>query len=263
MRMIFLVALFCSAAINAGAGEGTAPNSANNVRTINRAFAPGERLQYAVSWSRILDAGVASMEVRQEQAPDGKKALRIVSTARSTGLAGKIYPVMDTVESLMDAEEMYSLFYDVDQKHGRRRKKRTAIFDQTAHTARLTTDGVEETYEVPPRIQDPLSSLYYIRTLTDFTPGTPIIVDIHEKGKNWSVEVQVLGKEKIETPLGNFDTVKIKTFPKFEGVFMHKGEIFVWLTDDERRIPVMMKSTITIGSIVAVLTNMKTGEQVK
>ncbi len=50
-------------------------------------------------------------------------------------------------------------------------------------------------------------------------------------GKNWSVEVQTLGREKVTTPAGEFATIKVRTFPKYEGVFMNKGEIFIWLTD--------------------------------
>ena len=41
---------------------------------------------------------------------------------------------------------------------------------------------------------------------------------------------------------------------------MNKGEIFIWLTDDSRKIPVLMKSTISIGSIMTTLTDMKLGE---
>ena len=41
---------------------------------------------------------------------------------------------------------------------------------------------------------------------------------------------------------------------------MHKGEIMIWLTDDARRVPVLMKSTISIGSIVATLTEMEAGK---
>jgi hypothetical protein len=40
---------------------------------------------------------------------------------------------------------------------------------------------------------------------------------------------------------------------------MNKGEIFIWLTDDSRKIPVLMKSTIAIGSIMTTLTDMKLG----
>ena len=62
--------------------------------------------------------------------------------------------------------------------------------------------------------------------------------------------------------MGEFNTIKVRTYPKYEGVFMHKGEIFMWLTDDYRKIPVLMKSTIAIGSIVATLTEMKQEENV-
>jgi hypothetical protein len=46
-------------------------------------------------------------------------------------------------------------------------------------------------------------------------------------------------------------------------VFQHKGEIYIWLTDDERKIPVLMKSEISIGSIMATLVAMQAGEEKK
>ena len=90
-----------------------------------------------------------------------------------------------------------------------------------------------------------------------------ITVDIYAGGKNRAVEVYVLGRERIKTPVGEFNTIKLKTYPKYEGVFMNKGEIFIWITwitDDSRRIPMLMKSTITIGSLVAMLSEMKLGD---
>ena len=67
----------------------------------------------------------------------------------------------------------------------------------------------------------------------------------------------------MKTPAGKFATIKVRTFPKYEGVFMNKGEIFIWLTDDKRKIPVLMKSTIAIGSIVSTLTKMEPGKDLK
>jgi hypothetical protein len=110
---------------------------------------------------------------------------------------------------------------------------------------------------VPERVQDALSSLYYVRTRKDFVAGKPIVVDVHDSGKTWVVEIQTLGRERITTPAGEFDTIKVMTHPRYEGVFMHKGEIIIWLTDDMRKIPVLMKSTISIGSIVATLTEIQ------
>ena len=108
-------------------------------------------------------------------------------------------------------------------------------------------------------MQDALSSLYYLRTRKDLVVGKTTIIEVHDSGKNWSVEVQVLGREKVTTPAGEFATIKVRTFPRYEGVFMNNGEIFVWLTDDSRRVPVLMKSTISIGAIVTTLTKMERG----
>ena len=108
---------------------------------------------------------------------------------------------------------------------------------------------------IPDPVQDALSSLFYLRTRKDFTIGSTHTIEVHDSGKNWSV--YTLARKKVKTPAGEFDTIKVKTFPKYEGVFMNKGEIFIWLTDDSRTV--LMKSTIAIGSIMTTLTNMKLG----
>jgi len=156
---------------------------------------------------------------------------------------------------------MESLSYSLNQSHGKRKKQRELVFDHEAGEVTFTENGRKMALAIPQQTQDALSSLYYLRTRKDFIVGTPIVFDIHDSGKNWSVEVHVLGREKLKTPVGEFDTIKVKTYPKYEGVFMHKGEIFIWLTDDSRKIPVLMKSTITIGSIVSTLTEMKLGDE--
>lgn len=233
----------------------------NNIKTINQAFHSGEKLTYSISWSKILQAGVAVMEVRAETTTEGKKTYRITSSAKSVGIVSALYSVRDTVQSIMDAEGLSSLWFSLDQKHGKRKKHREMTFDHAEGVVRLATNGKEETFEVPPRVQDSLSSLYYLRTRQDFSNEKPIVIDVHDAGKNWSVEIQTLGREKLKTPLGEFDTIKIRTYPKYEGVFMHKGEIFIWLTDDARKVPLLMKSRIAIGSIIATLTELQQGEE--
>lgn len=235
----------------------------HNIATVNHAFSAGERLTYLISWSNIIDAGTAVMEIREEKQTDGEKAYLLVSTARSSGLVSKFYKVNDIIESIVDATTMYSLSYKLDQSHGKRKKKRTMTFNQAEGTVTVLADGRQETYSTPPSVLDPLSSLYYVRTRQDFIVGKPIIIDVHDDAKSWAVEVQTISREKIKTSFGEFNTIKVKTYPKYEGVFQHKGEIYIWLTDDERKIPVLMRSEITIGSIVATLVAMQAGEEKK
>jgi hypothetical protein len=234
----------------------------NNVKTFNHAFAPGEKLTYSISWSKFLQAGVAVMEVKEELTSDGKRVYRLISSTKSVGVVEAFYPVRDTVESIMDPEELYSFSFNLKQSHGGKKRRRELAFDRRNKTVRIAIDDNKpETLTVPERAQDSLSSLYYMRTRQDFIVEKPILVDIVDGGKLWSVEMYTLGKERIRTPAGEFDTIKIKTYPKYEGVFIHKGEIFIWITDDERKIPVLMRSKIAIGSIVATLTNIQGGKE--
>lgn len=85
-------------------------------------FKAGEKLTYEISWSNVLEAGQAIMEVKKEMVA-GKTAYRLISTARTSGMVSKFYKVSDRVESVIDCEKMYSLAFQLDQNHGKRKKK--------------------------------------------------------------------------------------------------------------------------------------------
>lgn len=222
-------------------------------------FRAGEKLTYEISWSNIVQAGTAVMEVRKHAA--GSRAYHLISRATSAGVVSRFYKVADTVESIIDTDQLYSLSFHLDQQHGKRKKMRAMTFDHAKGTVLESADGKEAKYSIPENVQDALSSLYYLRSRNDFVVGKPIMVNVHEDGKTWSVEVQTLGREKIKTVLGEFDAIKIKTYPRYEGVFRNRAEIYIWLTDDSRKIPVLMKSAISIGTIVATLVDLQAGEE--
>lgn len=225
-------------------------------------FKPGETLTYEISWSNIITAGIAVLEVKEEKLPDGKKVLRFIATSRSVGIVDKFYPVNDTIQSVFDPQIMQSLSFSLNESHGKRKRRRGLVFDHARRTVVSTLNNdPPQTLTIPDPVQDALSSLFYLRTMEDFATGKIHVIAVHDSGKNWSVDVQTLGREKVKTPAGTFNTIKVKTFPKYEGVFMNKGEIFIWLTDDSRKIPVLMKSTIAIGSIMTTLTDMKLGDE--
>ncbi len=262
MKLKIAVILVCLVIFSPGRGWADAlPVTQNKSKPVNHAFAPGEKLTYNVSWSTIIEAGIAVMEVKAGQTVDGRQTYEFVSTTHSVGLLELVYPVRDRVVSVVDADGLYSLSFNLQELHGKKRRTRIMTFDPEKGTVveRLNEDP-PETFKVPPRVEDALSSLYYLRTLQDLTIGKTVVVNVHDSEKDWAVEVHVLGKKRITTPAGTFDTIEVKTYPKYEGVFMNKGEIYIWLTDDARKIPVLMKSVISIGSIVATLTKIEGGK---
>ena len=194
------------------------------------------------------------MEVLETTKMKGREAYHIRSTVRSNDFVDLFYPVNDRVETFIDVEEGYSHTLRVKQRQGRKKKDKVIDFDQIRHRAIQIKNNKVETFLVPPRVQDALSSLYYFRTLYPLEVGESVFIDVHASKKNWELEIKVLGREQVTTPLGTFNTVKAKAMVRYEGIFMDKGDVTLWLTDDVRHIPVLIHTDIKIGHITATLS---------
>jgi hypothetical protein len=105
-------------------------------------------------------------------------------------------------------------------------------------------------------VQDALSVLYMVRTLP-LQVGDTLSVPIFDAGATWHTEIRVLARERLKLSVGTIDTLKVKPLLRTAGIFRREGELFVWLTDDKRHMPVQMQSRITMGAITARLIAVK------
>lgn len=223
------------------------------------AYAPGERLVYDVSYFGI-PAGRAEMSVSEMTEMDGRAVYHIVSTVESNKFVTIFYPVKDRVETYIDAERGYSHAIRIKQRQGRKKRDKIITFNQIHHRAIQVKDNQVKMFIIPPMVQDSLSSLYHFRNQKVLEVGQSTFIDVHESDKNWELEIQVLGKEIITTSLGKFNTIKAKALVRYEGLFMDKGDVTFWFTDDEKHIPVLIKTKIRIGSITASLVSLEQAE---
>jgi hypothetical protein len=211
-----------------------------------------EKLVYDLTWTGIK-AGTAIQEIIDEG-----DSIRIVSTARSSDWISVFFPVEDRIESTLSKVPAPQLglprHYRMKVKEGTHRRDKEIIFDHEKGKAQYidNLNGEKATIDILRNTYDTYSSFYYIRTLK-LEVGKSVFVSILDNKKLWNVEVQVLKKEKVDTVLGEVDTILIKPLIKSEGIFQKKGAIYIWLTDDARRIPVKMKTKVTIGSVTATL----------
>jgi hypothetical protein len=226
------------------------PAVADDSSVVSLPFQPGEQLTFAIRYG-VIKAGMATMSVVDRVECEGGSCYRIVSEAKSTMPFSLFYEVNDRVESLMDTEELYTWRYEKDLKEGTYRAHEVVVFDQQKHTARYPNGTV---IEVPERVQDVLTSLYYVRTL-DLEVGKSVFIDNHADEKNYALEVRVLRIEGLEVPAGKYECFVVEPILKASGVFQHKGRLTVWLSTDRSRIPVMMKSKVVVGSINAILVD--------
>jgi hypothetical protein len=212
----------------------------------------GEYFQFSIDWNG-LNGGSSLMQVQNLTRVDGRRAYRIVMKAESNSFVSKFYKVRDRAESFIDAESLYARRFVKRLREGGYEKDIDVRFDQEARKAKYA-DG--ETYDVPPGVHDVLSAFYYVRTVP-LPTGATLSIPTHDNKKSYEMVVKVHRRERVEVPAGKFDCVVVEPMLKSEGVFKSKGSILVWLSDDARRIPVLVKSKIPVGSVSVSLTDMR------
>ncbi len=211
-----------------------------------------QRYEFDIKWGFVL-AGHSVLE--QIDASEGSPA-RVESSTISADWITTFYPVRDYVRAeLDDPENFYPLLYRIQTVEGSHKKDREVRFSRAEGKAVYIDHlkGTRKKYKIPEQVHDPLSAFFRIKEMP-LDVGKSVYINIFDSKKLWRVEVKVLRKERITVPAGTFDTVKIQPLMKSEGIFDAKGNIFIWLSDDERRIPVKVRSKITIGSMTVLLT---------
>ena len=112
-----------------------------------------------------------------------------------------------------------------------------------------------ETVEMPTGTQDVISCLYFARSTLSFQPGSSLTMNVYHDKKNRKLDVLVEGIETVSGPWGDVETARVLVIMPFQGLFLNQGNIRVWFTNDDRRIPIRMKAKVIIGSIVADLVS--------
>lgn len=202
---------------------------------------------YTIYWSGIK-AGEATLSY--ESTPEG---ITITSRAQSAPFISIFYKVDDLSQSIL-APDGHPNKYIVKIREGNRKRDKVTYFSagsegkaqKVVYTDKRNNERVE--LNLAQKAYDPLSAAHEI-SRRRLKTGRSEHIDIFDNKKVYNTEVQVLGKERISTPAGEFDTIVIKPLLKSEGIFLKSGDIYIWLTDDDKRIPVMIKSRVKIGSV--------------
>ena len=219
-------------------------------------FFVGEELLFEVRWMGLL-AGSASMAVSGQVSRDGHNVYHIRSSAESSPFFSLFYNVRDRGETFVDVRELYPWYFRLDQREGSRTAQRTVAFDQWRGVATYTKNQeTPQEVQVPVGVQDSLSSFYILRTLP-LHVGQSIHLHTFSNGKTYDVEVQILRREKVEAYWGTVDALVVRPLMRFQEILRQKGEVLIWVTDDDRRLPIRMTTAIKVGSIEATLIDVK------
>ncbi|MBN2010371.1 DUF3108 domain-containing protein [candidate division KSB1 bacterium] len=215
-------------------------------------FKTGEELTFNIRYGVIV-AGSATMSLKAIVTINNRPCYHIVTEARSNRFFSAFYKVRDRVESFMDRDGLYAWRYEKHLREGHYKADQYVEYDQLN---RLAITDKRDTLRIPPCIQDILTTFYYIRTLP-MEVGKSLFIDNHADKKLYPLEIKVHKKERIKVKAGEFNCLVVEPMLRSDAIFKQRGRLLVWLTDDNRRMPVQMKSKVMIGSITAELKKYK------
>ena len=212
----------------------------------NLAFGLGERLVFDVNYG-FITAGEATLQVAGTDTLDGRVCYRIEFRVNSLPSFAWIYRVVDRYVTYIDEETIAPWKFEQHVREGSYSRDFTAAFDQRKHIA-TTSEG---TYPIPPYVHDILSAFYFARTLDygPMKPGDQVQMYNFYKDKTYELGVRFLGRQDLDVAAGTFKTVVIEPLVKEGGLIKSEGRIVIWLTDDDRKIPVRVNTKVVIGSI--------------
>jgi hypothetical protein len=225
--------------------------SATTIRSIPQsAFGVGERLVFDVGYS-FITAGEAVMSVPKLDTLFGRAVYQVLFTVNSTPTFSWIYKVEDRYATYLDVQGIFPWKFTQKVREGSYRRDFTAWFDQVKNIAYAN----DKQYSIPPYVHDAVSAFYFVRTM-DFSrsrAGEKTMLYNFYKDSTYSLAVKFLGRQRIEVDAGTFNCVIVEPLMKEGGLFKSEGRVIIWLTDDERKIPVKVSTKVLIGSIDAEL----------
>lgn len=168
---------------------------------------------------------------------DGREVYHLRVRAWTANVLALIYPINDTIDYYMDVKTLVPLRQEYTS--GNRKKDDVATYDQESGRIvyRYKASGeIRKQVNAVPNVYDPVTLAYFLRS-RDPVAG--------EKGRNvyagrkvWEISALPLGVERIATSKGEIETFVIRPLIKRDGKVEDKGDLRMWMTRDERKVPV-------------------------
>jgi len=243
-------------------------NAQQPIAASTRPFESVEELQYEAEFNRSLIRGlnIADFNFRSSRAPNvekgnGSKPLSLIFRAdvASKGFFTRLFNLKfhEQVESTVDAETLTLQRTTIRDEQGKRVRETETTYDRAkgkmAWTRRDPNNPSAEPnkalVDFSGQLQDILSAIYFIRT-QPLHLGKSFEIFIGDGGKVYRVPVQVLEKKKMRTVLGRVTAFRVEPdlFGPDSLIDDEKGQFTLWITDDDRHIPVTARIKTDYGT---------------
>ncbi|MCB0803898.1 MAG: DUF3108 domain-containing protein [Bacteroidetes bacterium] len=234
--------------------HGVEPKS-TPLRNVNHsAFKVGEVLKYKLAYG-FISAGEAELTVsKAEKQIQGRDVLHMVGVGRSISAFDWFFKVRDRYETYMDEQGVFPWLFVRRISEGGYNKEQDYKFFQNNGTV---INQKEEKYDVPHGVQDMLSAFYYARTLNfkQAKKGQIFEFQAFVDEEVYPVRMKYVGTKKVKIGVGKFDCLVFNPAVQEGRIFESDEDLTVYITNDENKVPILVKAKVLVGSIRMELTD--------
>ena len=219
----------------------------------------GEALTYKVSWAVLPGAGEIKIFADTDRSGPVPR-LRLTTTTQTRGLARALLPFNAKAESFFDPTSGRLSSLDESNEQRNKLAAHSVTFDYAAAQALYTrTTPAEAPRALPMPAGEPLDLITcLVQTRTwDLKPGEKRDALVLFDDDFYELTLHAARYEELRTTFGTLNTLVLeprmdKTAPK--GMFKKGSKVRVWISQDERRLPVRFEVEFKLGTGVATLT---------
>jgi hypothetical protein len=218
-------------------------------------FGVGETLSYDVTYASYLVAGSAVSRIEARRSTGGATSYSIVAEGRPVPMLANLYNLYYKMDTLLDTTTLLPHRTSLYVEEGVRKRTSSTRFDRTSNRAFFEVQSEEKaefTFDVPEQVQDGLSALYVLRTMSTRT-GDSFSLPVADEGSLYRLNVRIGQEEEVAVPLGTFKALPLNlTIVDPQGQPAASNSA-VWISNDSRRLPLKMQADLPIGSFVLLL----------
>jgi hypothetical protein len=227
----------------------------------NTTFRSGEEVTYKIYYNLNFVWIPAGEVVFKVEGMDGQYHLSATGSTYSS--YEWFFEVNDRYDSYIDSETLLPYLSIRDVQEGGYTLYEKTTYSQAENNAHVirgrAKDNIKEdvNFALSGCMHDILSIIYYARNLDfdGYQAGHTFPVNIFMDKEEWPLQVKFLGREenvKVKS-YGRFNTIKFSPQLIAGEVFPEDAQMTVWVSDDRNKIPVMIESPLSVGSVKAVL----------
>ncbi len=224
----------------------------------NSPFKAGEKIVYSVRYTGLL-AGHTYMEVKPPIEYKGRWHQQFRTEVKSLESYEHIYRVQDVMESISDPHDFrisqFIFKQDEDSFFSDHFwQQKLLIFDHercqvTEKISRKNKKEKVKNFALVHGAKDTLGMIYYLRML-DYELNIPQRTMVYSSEKNWWLEAYPMAREKIEVPVGEFNTTKLKLTTYLGKELQQQGDVYIWIAETPNRPIVLIQGDVKIGSLL-------------